>query len=149
ILFEFYNDLAKQNIIIETIEQTIKQDITTRIKNILYDESKYFEQLTDKNKFIFDSFREKIKYFHPAFHSTTPEGLNSRLTFLHQCTRQGPTFEEQGANNLAFGRAPVCILRLGDFYNTKIIIDNITFDYEPIVWDLNPEGIGVQPMIAN
>jgi hypothetical protein len=44
---------------------------------------------------------DKIKYFHPGFHSTTPEGLNSRLTFLLQCTRQGPTIG-QGANNLAF-----------------------------------------------
>jgi hypothetical protein len=105
--------------------------------------------LTDADSFVFDKFREKIKYFHPAFHSTTPEGLNSRLTFLHQCTRQGPTLEAQGANNLAFGRAPVCILRIGDFYNTKIIIDNISIEYDPLVWDLNSEGIGVQPMIAN
>ena len=79
----------------------------------------------------------------------TPEGLNSRLTFLHQCTRQGPTLEKLGAVNLAFGRPPICILRIGDFYNTKVIIDNLTIDYEPLVWDLNPEGIGVQPMIAN
>ena len=75
--------------------------------------------------------------------------MNSRLTFLNQCTRQGSTSELQGANNLAFGRAPVCILRVGDFYNTKIVIDNLSIDYEPLVWDLNPEGIGVQPMIAN
>jgi len=123
--------------------------VNTKITNRLYDESKYFEKLTDENKFVFDSFRERIKYFHPAFHSTTPEGLNSRLTFLHQCTRQGPTLESQGANNLAFGRPPVCILRIGDFYNTKIIIDNLTIDYEPLIWDLNPEGVGVQPMMAN
>jgi hypothetical protein len=151
VVFEFSNELAaSETIQPEPIQQTTStRDINTKIKNRLYDESRYFEQLTDKDKFVFDSFREKIRYFHPAFHSTTPEGLNSRLTFLHQCTRQGPTLEKQGANNLAFGRAPVCILRLGDFYNTKIVIDNIAFDYEPLVWDLNPEGIGVQPMIAN
>jgi hypothetical protein len=40
-------------------------------------------------------------------------------------------------------------LRIGDFYNTKIIMENVNIDYEPLVWDLNPEGIGVQPMIAN
>jgi len=28
-------------------------------------------------------------------------------------------------------------------------MDNVNIDYEPLVWDLNPEGIGVQPMIAN
>ena len=121
----------------------------TTTVNPIYGECTFFEKLKQTDDFIFDKFREKIKYFHPAFHSTTPEGLNSRLTFLLQCTRQGPTLEKQGANNLAFGRPPVCILRIGDFYNTKIVIDSISFDYEPLVWDLNPEGIGVQPMIAN
>jgi len=126
-------------------ETRLSQKIVSRA----YDESKYFEQLTNNDPFVFDKFREKIKYFHPAFHSTTPEGLNSRLTFLQQCTRQGPTLEKASADNLAFGRPPICILRIGDFYNTKIIIDNLSIDYEPLVWDLNPEGVGVQPMIAN
>ncbi len=31
---------------------------------------------------VYDSIKEKIKYFNPAFHSMTPEGLNARLTFL-------------------------------------------------------------------
>jgi hypothetical protein len=52
-------------------------------------------------------------------------------------------------NNLAFGRPPVCILRIGDFYNTKIIIESVAVSYEPLVWDLNPEGIGIQPMIVD
>ena len=125
------------------------QRITTTVRNKFYNESKFFEYLERGDRFVFDKIRDKIRYFHPSFHSTTPEGLNSRLTFLLQCTRQGPTLENKGADNLAFGRAPVCILRIGDFYHTKIIIDNISFDYEPLVWDLNPEGIGVQPMIAN
>ena len=84
------------------------------------------------------------------FHSTTPEGFNSRLTFLHQCTRQGNTENSVGlATNLAFGRPPICVLRIGDFYNTKIIFDNLNIDFEPLIWDMNPEGIGVQPMLAN
>jgi len=133
----------------EVVTQTATRTVKTTITNRFYDESKYFTKLKQTDEFIFDKFREKIKYFHPAFHSTTPEGLNSRLTFLHQCTRQGPTLENENASNLAFGRAPVCILRIGDFYNTKIVIDSLGIDYEPLVWDLNPEGIGVQPMIAN
>jgi hypothetical protein len=66
--------------------------------------------------------------------------------------RQGPTLgaiDNNNPNNLAFGRPPVCILRVGDFYNTKIIIENLNFTFEPLVWDLNPEGVGVQPMICN
>jgi len=124
---------------------TIKQEV----RNRFYNECSYFEKVKTTDPFIYDSFSQKIRYFHPSFHSTTPEGFNSRLTFLQQCTRQGPTKESLGAINLAFGRAPVCILRIGDFYNTKIIIDNLNIDYEPLVWDLNPEGVGVQPMIAN
>ena len=75
----------------------------------------------------------RVRHFDPAFHSITPEGFNARLTFLHQCTRQGPTSAVNGgkvnanskdylkyAGNLAFGRAPYCILRIGDFFHTKI-----------------------------
>ena len=117
-----------------------------------YSECDYFEKLQSTDPIAYSTIREKIKYFQPAFHSTTPEGFNSRLNFLQQCMRQGST---QGAgntnnpDNLAFGRPPICILRIGDFYHTKIVIENISFNFEPLVWDLNPEGVGVQPMICN
>lgn len=117
-----------------------------------YSECDYFEKLALDSPTVFKTLREKIKYFQPAFHSTTPEGFNSRLTFLQQCMRQGPTLgagSTNNPNNLAFGRPPVCILRIGDFYHTKIIIENLSFSFEPLVWDLNPEGVGVQPMICN
>ena len=47
----------------------------------------------------------------------------------------------------AFGVPPVLILRVGDFYNTKIIPTSLSVTYESL--DINPEGIGIQPMIAN
>jgi hypothetical protein len=40
------------------------------------------------------------------------------------------------------------VLRVGDFYNSKVIIDSINFTYDDAKFDLNPEGIGVQPMIV-
>lgn len=126
-----------------------KYRVSSKITNRFYNECNYFEMLKQEDKFVYDSLKEKLKFFHPAFHAITPEGLNSRLTFLQQCTRQGPTKVGNAPDNLAFGRPPVCILRLGDFYYTKIIIDNVGISYEPLVWDLNPEGIGVQPMIAH
>jgi len=131
---------------------TIPQDpliINDVIKGRFYSECDYFKQLTTDDSVVFDSLIEKLQYFHPAFHAITPEGFNSRLTFLQQCTRQGPTNNANGnPDNFAFGRPPVCILRIGDFYHTKIVIDNLSFSFDPFVWDLNPEGIGVQPMIA-
>ena len=56
-----------------------------------------------------------------------------------------------GAGNLSFGRAPFCVLRIGDFFNTKICIQSINIEYDNngIQWDLNPEGVGLQPMMAN
>ena len=118
--------------------------------NRFFTECHYFKKIKEDDNFVYDNIRQKIKYFHPSFHSMTPEGFNSRLNFLHQCTRQGPTKHDQGIpNNLAFGRPPVCILRVGDFYHTKIAIDSMSLDFDPLVWDLNPEGVGVQPMIAN
>ena len=87
----------------------------------------------------------------------TPEGLNSRTTFLLQCTRPGktiPTVTEQGtsmvdADNTAFGPPPVCVLRIGDFYHSKVAFDSMSFSYDENLLDLNPEGIGVQPMIVS
>jgi hypothetical protein len=117
-----------------------------------YSECDYFEKLAQTSPTVYDTISEKIKYFQPSFHSTTPEGFNSRLTFLQQCMRQGPTKgagSDNNPNNLAFGAPPVCILRIGDFYHTKIVIENLSFGFEPLVWDLNPEGVGVQPMICN
>jgi hypothetical protein len=122
----------------------------------VFDDEVEFQTLKD-DKFLNAMFREnlkeKLKHFHPGFHSTTPQGLNRRLTFLIQCTRPGLPIDvkdindRSGVRNSAFGKPPVCVLRLGDFYHTKIIIDNVNIDYET-TWDLNPEGIGVQPMIA-
>lgn len=118
------------------------------------DEGKFFKLLETNEPFLHHKITDKIKYFDPAFHSVSPEGFNARLTFLHQCTRQGPTIggsDEANitANNLAFGRQPVCILRIGDFYYTKIIITSMNIEYDPMLWDLNyGDGIGSMPMFA-
>lgn len=121
-----------------------------------YDQEYYFfRALKDKDRMTYDKVMEKIQYFDPAFHSMTPEGFSARLNFLNQCMRAGNTVTAsdgsyaKSANNLAFGRPPFCVLRLGDWYNQMIVIDNISISYDPLVWDLNEEGIGVIPLIAN
>jgi hypothetical protein len=120
-------------------------------------EAEYFRDIEKTHPFIYRSLVEKFKYFSPAYHSISPEGFNARLTFLQQCTRQGHTISATDLNyartagNLSFGRMPVCVLRIGDFINTKIIIQSMSINYGASgapQWDLNPEGIGVQPMYA-
>ena len=120
-------------------------------------EAEYFKKLAEGDSYVFKSLKQKFQYFTPAFHSISPEGFNARLTFLHQCTRQGHTIEASDRNgyamtagNLSFGRMPVCVLRIGDFLNTRIIINSMSIDYggDGMQWDLNPEGAGVQPMYA-
>ena len=134
-----------------------EEDLQNRLKLKYkrYDNERlFFSMLKENDSIAYKRLVDKVKYFSPAFHSITPEGFNSRLTFLHQCTRQGPTSSvsqsETGgtASNLAFGRAPYCVLRLGDFLNTKIIIDSVNITYPDSMWDLNPDGIGVQFMMA-
>lgn len=152
-----YEGTKDKNLIdgVEVKKETnnFNKEFAAKIKRRFHKESEYFEKLENSDvksdKIIYATLKEKIKFFQPAFHSTTPEGFNSRLTFLQQCTRQGETNADTKASNLAFGTPPVCILRIGDFYNTKIVINSLNFTFEPLVWDLNPEGIGVQPMIAN
>ena len=130
-------------------------------ENQTYDnEYTYFKQINENDDMVKRYISDKVDYFDPAFHSITPEGFNARLTFLQQCVRQGPTISASdlgmgsafGAGNLAFGRAPFCVLRIGDFFNTKICIQSINIEYDNgggVQWDLNPEGVGLQPMFAN
>ncbi len=128
------------------------------VDNLRIDETRYFDFIGEEYPEYFETISEKIKYFHPGFHSTTPEGLNTRTTFLQQCVRQGPSVYDKNDStgikpqNLAFGRPPVCILRIGDYINTKICINSVNITYNAgssPQWDLNPEGIGVQPMMAD
>lgn len=145
------NNNAKPKNESEEDQEVSKTTISSDIANRLLSERQYFERMKENDSFIYETLGEKLKHFHPSFHSTTPEGFNARLNFLHQCTRQGNTDSFGGGkrpNNLAFGRPPVCILRVGDFFNTKVIIDNLNISFDPLQWDLNPEGVGVQPMIA-
>ena len=146
------DDYDSNNTKISTRNDNIDKNVTTRYDN----ESKFFSMLEREDPFMHHKISDKIKYFDPAFHSISPEGFNARLTFLQQCTRQGPTIgssdnytENNTANNLAFGRPPVCILRIGDFYYTKILIEGLRISFDPLMWDLNQEGIGVMPMICD
>ena len=128
-----------------------------KLLRLLLNECDYFEVLKETDFFAYDSIKNKLKHFNPSFHSMTPEGLNSRLTFIQQCSRPGDTIPTIGpdgqpiyndALNTSFGAPPVLVLRVGDFYNTKIIPTSFGITYEK-TYDMNPEGIGFQPMIAN
>ena len=146
---------------VPVIETTVVQrdNISKRVLRSLLSECDYFETIKEETPLVYDNLRDKLKFFQPAFHSITPEGLNSRLTFLQQCMRPGDTIPTvnvdngtkslsfNNATNTSFGAPPVLILRVGDFYNTKIIPTSLQLTYEEL--DINPEGIGVQPMIAN
>ena len=136
----------------------IKEGISKKILRNLFTECDYFQVIEKENPMIYDTIKDKIKYFNPAFHSMTPEGLNSRLTFLNQCMRPGqsiPVIDVDGkpkyndALNTSFGAPPILVLRIGDFYHSKIVPQQLSITYDPIQLDLNPEGIGVQPMMAN
>jgi hypothetical protein len=144
----------------ETITIAAKKpniDVMKRIIMKTLSECHYFKMLEENSPVVFKSLRDKLKYFHPGFHSMTPEGLNARLTFLLQCVRPGDTIPIKGINeatdfnarNTTFGPPPVCVLRIGDFYHSKMVIKDVNIDYNDGVWDMNPEGIGMQPMIAN
>lgn len=124
----------------------------------------FFKEIAEDDNYtpVRQKILEKFKYFTPVYHSITPEGFNARLTFLQQCTRQGATNIGSGsdkkgnnyakpATNLSFGRSPICILRIGDFIKTRVVINSLSIEYnngENITWDFNPEGVGVQPMFA-
>lgn len=157
--------VTPQNKIIDNFKQTPQyKDLAKKIIRRLLTECNYFQMIKESNPFVYDNIRSKFQYFNPAFHSITPEGLNSRLVFLNQCVRPGDTIPTASQNaggsytpdytdafNSAFGSPPILVLRIGDFYHTKIVPNRLTFKYEGqagALFDLNPEGIGVQPMVA-
>ena len=142
----------------DDIKAKLRKGLGKKIIRKLLTEGDYFQVLQKENPFIYDSLKEKVKYFNPLFHSMTPEGLNSRLTFLNQCVRPGDTIPVIGpdgsirndsALNTSFGTPPILVLRIGDFYHTKIVPNSLQISYDPLVYDMNPEGIGLQPMLAN
>lgn len=146
------------DIIRDEIETDDGFDPFDLILKTMHSECDYFYELQESDPLVFDTMVDKLKYFQPAFHSTTPEGLNKRLTFLQQCLRPGETikvYDEKGdtidniSSNTSFGKPPICVLRIGDFYHTKIAIDNVNISYDDTLFDMNPEGIGMQPMIAS
>jgi len=144
------DDLAEIQRQIQVLELKIK---TAKQLNVVND-----NVLNQRDRAILEGF-ESIsgdKYY-PLFHSQTPEDFHRRLTFLQQCTRQGSAkrydmkADQYGtlrARNSVFGKQPICILRVGDFFHTKVVIENVTIDYNDTTWDMNPEGFGMQPMIA-
>jgi hypothetical protein len=161
-------DILVGNVVTSTVKVPVVEQVRRERNNVtklvlrsLLSECDYFETIKAETPMVYDNLKDKLKFFQPAFHSTTPEGLNSRLTFLQQCMRPGetiptvkqntpqskPTLEYNNAVNTAFGAPPVLVLRIGDFYNTKIVPTSLGLQYESL--DINPEGIGVQPMIAN
>jgi hypothetical protein len=144
----------------ETLAEIDPTEAINLIDNLIIDEGPYFDFIDANYPNYFKTISEKIRYFHAGFHSITPEGFNSRLTFLNQCMRQGPSIYDKKTSadgvevgvqpqNLSFGRPPICILRIGDFFHTKVAINSLQISYDGPKWDTNPEGIGVQPMIAS
>lgn len=151
----------QRKIQLEVSVRTLKNKIA-ELKKIQFADCTYEQRksnnLSNQDDGILHSYQAIIDgKFYPAFHSQTPEDFHKRLTFLHQCTRQGPSIKQKmskdgnnikRAKNSVFGRQPICILRVGDFLYTKVVIETITIDYVDATWDLNPEGWGMQPMLA-
>lgn len=148
------------NTIIESYEEPIANTPTIdEVKKIIMKilaECYYFKILKEDSPMVYSSLKERLQYFSPAFHSMTPEGLNERLTFLQQCVRPGDTIPVKGitdskdmnARNTSFGPPPICVLRIGDFFHCKMVINTLNISYDDSLWDFNPEGVGMQPMIA-
>jgi hypothetical protein len=148
--FESNNDKIKYETLTKQIEY-----LETQLKNKDIDDGIFNEINKDDGiQHGFDSI--KNNKFYNGFHTQTPEDLHKRLTFLHQCTRQGSAIHYNSmiadsklkSKNSVFGRQPICVLRIGDFFYTKVIVESVQFDYVDAPWDLNPEGFGVQPMLA-
>lgn len=162
------NDTPPYNDLIESNEPT--EEVSFDL-NDNEDNEQFITKKDDCNKFFEDNSESKIikvnrfktGYYRPVFNSQTPKDFQKRYNFLHQCTRPGQSLlfnEKKDSNttnfpdgqlnttNSLYGKSPYCVLRIGDFWHTKMIINTISFDFSETTWDMNPEGMGMQPMIA-
>jgi len=68
------------------------------------------------------------------------------INFLHTLTR--PQYDSSGK----YLAAPYCMLRVGDLFNHKVIIESMSIDYNDLVWDINIDvgaiSDGIKPMMA-
>jgi len=132
----------KRNLLSKSSMKGISSTFNEHTVNELYPEG--FQSVVENN------------VFQSVFYSQTPEDYHRRLTFLHQCTRQGTPITKTADNgniitsrNSVFGKQPVVIIRLGDQFHTKAIIENMELNYDDAPWDMNPEGMGLQFMTAD
>ena len=150
-------ELARREILIDEIG-ALEKEISEQ-KRGKFDSGCDFKAYTIEDG-ILKGFKSTHKnYYKAVFHSQTPEDFHRRLTFLQQCTRQGEAIRKENtvndgvttfsANNAVFGRQPIQVLRIGDQFHTKIVIDSLQIDYTDAPWDMNPEGMGMQFMIAD
>jgi len=133
-----------------------KKELINQASKVQSDE-RFFNPIKSSDRAMrgFEAMKKIV--FSPVFHSQTPEDFHRRLTFLHQCTRQGNSVINTSTTqsgiaapiNSVFGRPPICVLRLGDMFHSKVIIETVDFDFSESIWDINPEGMGMQFMIAN
>jgi len=147
----------------QVAQKAVLEDQINKTKELINQASKvqsderFFNPIKRSDRALrgFEAMKKII--FSPAFHSQTPEDFHRRLTFLHQCTRQGNSVINTSTTqsgiaapiNSVFGRPPICILRLGDMFHSKVVIETVDFDFSESVWDVNPEGMGMQFMIAD
>lgn len=124
---------------------TLNEIIAVAERNELFDYKD--NDITTNTNGSFNKVRTRT--IQNGFMSYTPEDLYKRLTFLHQCTRQGRSqlTNDNNISNAVFGKPPVIVFKLGDMYNTKAMITSLNLSFEnELPWDLNPEGFGVQKM---
>ena len=138
-----YEELSKQKAELETIKSQYEKN-----SDFLFN-----ERTITTDAILRGYMSIKNNHYYPGLHTQTPEDFHRRLTFLHQCTRQGGSknYNNSGeyiSKNSVFGKQPICVLRIGDFFHSKVIIESINFDYTEAPWDMNPEGFGLQPMLA-
>lgn len=137
-----------------SISEVIKQLDNSIIEKLFQEPCDTFKFLENNDPAFYNTISEQIDFFHPSFHSYTPQNFNERLTFLQQCCRNSNNIGLGDGNptNLFYGYQPVVYISIGDFFKTKAMIRSLSIDYNQysLQWDTNPESrAGVQPMFAS
>ena len=96
-------------------------------------------------KTYLDDIKKNLMFI-PSYFSGSKVDFVTKMDFLQKMTRPA---RSSGGTSFMFTTPPVCHIKLGDWFDWDIVVENVSFDYTDSNWTLDDNfGGRVQPMFA-
>ena len=126
------NNIKKGNPYNEFVFSDYSKSISSAQQDIL--------SQVDTKKYLDDVIKNLL--FIPSYFSGSKVDFVNKMDFLQKTTRPA---RSAGGTGFMFTVPPVCHIKLGDWFDWDVIIENVSCDYTDATWALDGK---VQPMFA-